>query len=118
VKLLAGSPSRFHLADVVANLKRALNHRLKAIEALYHFRNFNLPENPAGYLEILECLGLVRPAIKRCAELVDMTWYSFDRRMRLFGMQPRYRLHLLHARGGGNSTRIYARLTILPQPSI
>ena len=65
MKLLAGSPSRFHLADVVANLKRALNHRLKAIEALYHFRNFNLPENPAGYLEILECLGLVRPALLR-----------------------------------------------------
>jgi hypothetical protein len=94
--LLDRSPSQFSLADAVANLKRALNHRLKVIESIYRFRSFNLPGRSNNYLDILETLGLVRPALikylldvrnaiehqdvrppslRRCAELLDMTWY-------------------------------------------
>jgi hypothetical protein len=73
-----------------------MNHRLKAIEKAYHLRSFVFPTRPAHYFEILEAVGLVRPALlkylldvrnaiehndarppsqKRCTELLDMTWY-------------------------------------------
>src|SRR5205807_9798355 len=61
--LLGSAATQFQLADAVANLKRAINQRLKAIETAYSLRSFTLPNRPTGYLEILESVGLVRPAL-------------------------------------------------------
>lgn len=95
-QLLESPTSQFQLADAIANLKRAVNHRLKAIERAYSLRSFPLANRPPSYLAILESVGLVRPALlkylmdvrnaiehedkrppspKRCGELLDMSWY-------------------------------------------
>lgn len=95
-ELLDSPCSPFALADGIANLKRSMNHRLKAIEQAYCLRGFVFPNRPMRYLEILETVGLVRPALlkylldvrnaiehndarppsqKRCNELLDMVWY-------------------------------------------
>lgn len=94
--LVDSGSSEFILADGVANLKRALNHRLKLIEEIYSFKEIEISNKPKGYLELLERYDLVRPylmkvllnirndiehndaappEIERCKELVDVVWY-------------------------------------------
>ncbi|ASR46571.1 hypothetical protein B4V02_07725 [Paenibacillus kribbensis] len=88
--------TEFELADGIANLKRALNHRLKLIESYYNFRNMDASWKNKGYLEILESFELVRPYLmknllsirndiehndakppgkERCNEFIDIVWY-------------------------------------------
>jgi len=94
--LLNEKVSEFALSDSIANLKRALNHRLKVIEVNYNLKNLKYKNMPKGYLELLEEYGLIKPfMIKklmeirndiehndakppskvRCRELHDITWY-------------------------------------------
>jgi len=94
--LLTEDSSEFSRVDVVSNLKRCLNQRLKFIEYVYSLKKVALKDSPKGYLEYLESLGLVRPymlkqlmlirndiehndapppSTDRCKELLDLTWY-------------------------------------------
>jgi len=94
--LIRGTISDFNLSDAIANLKRALNHRLQVIESYYKLRAIKFRGAPKGYLEILEQYGLAKPffikklieirnkiehedakppKIERCKELIDITWY-------------------------------------------
>ena len=94
--ILTGNANEFNRVDVVSNLKRCLNQRLKFIEHVYSLKKIALSDSPKGYLEYLESLGLVRPYmlkqmmiirndiehndalppnIERCRELLDLTWY-------------------------------------------
>ncbi|EJR0963233.1 TPA: hypothetical protein NJ348_004542 [Vibrio parahaemolyticus] len=94
--LLTEESSEFSRVDVVSNLKRCLNQRLKFIEYVYSLKKVALKDSPKGYLEYLESLGLVRPymlkqlmlirndiehndapppSTDRCKELLDLTWY-------------------------------------------
>jgi hypothetical protein len=94
--LISATVSDFDLADAIANLKRALNHRLHVIESYYNLKKIKFKGMPKGYLEILEKYGLAKPflikklmeirnkiehqdakppKIERCKELIDVTWY-------------------------------------------
>ncbi|MBF0724790.1 hypothetical protein [Enterococcus gallinarum] len=94
--LVKKNDSPFDLTDGITNLKRSINHRLKLIEEIYHFKKIDFPEKPKGYLELLESYSIVRPYLmktvmeirnhiehndtpppnhQRCKELVDMVWY-------------------------------------------
>ncbi|MDN3446580.1 hypothetical protein QL886_02900 [Psychrobacter sp. APC 3281] len=94
--ILTRNANEFNRVDVVSNLKRCLNQRLKFIEHVYSLKKIALSDSPKGYLEYLESLGLVRPYllkqmmiirndighndalppnIERCRELLDLTWY-------------------------------------------
>ena len=53
--------SLLQLADGISNLKRCLNQRLKAIEAIYCIRSAPFKNIPKGYLQLLEKVGVVRP---------------------------------------------------------
>lgn len=91
---LTNSADEFVRADVVLNLKRAINSRLQHIEELYAFSK-DFPKN-IGALERLETVGLARPLLirklfslrndiehndvlppdaRKCTELIDATWY-------------------------------------------
>lgn len=82
--------------DILANLKRAIDHRIKRISKLYSFKMMNSFGFSKEYLERLEQLGLVKPLMidaiynirnqiehhyfdppdkQRCAELADFVWY-------------------------------------------
>lgn len=95
-ELIDDAKSEFALADGVANLKRALNHRLKLIEEYYSFKNIEISNKPTSYLELLERYDIVRPfimqillkirndiehndvappTIERCKEFLDVVWY-------------------------------------------
>ena len=94
--ILTGDANEFNRVDVISNLKRCLNQRLKFIEHVYSLKKIAVSDSPKGYLEYLESLGLVRPYmlkqlmlirndiehndapppnIERCRELLDLTWY-------------------------------------------
>lgn len=94
--LLTGDANEFNRVDILSNLKRCLNQRLKFIEKVYSLKKITLSNSPKGYLEYLESLGLVRPYmlkqlmlirndiehndapppnVERCRELLDLIWY-------------------------------------------
>ena len=94
--IAAGDANEFNRVDIVSNLKRCLNQRLKFIEHVYSLKKIASSDSPKGYLEYLESLDLVRPYmlkqlmtirndiehndasppnIERCRELLDLTWY-------------------------------------------
>lgn len=94
--LVDNATTEFELGDGIANLKRALNHRLQLIERSYNLRSIHPSWRNKGYLEILEDFGLVRPYLmkslltirndiehndaeppekERCKEFVDIVWY-------------------------------------------
>jgi len=95
-ELIINSKNNFDLTDGISNLKRSINQRLRLIEDIYNFKSIEFPDKPKGYLELLECFGLVRPFIlknlisirndiehhdamppakERCKEMVDIVWY-------------------------------------------
>lgn len=92
--LIRENKSTLSLTDGILSLKRAINHRLKLLEELYQLSSI-FPKS-TGPLERLAAVGLSRPfiikqlfelrndiehndqkppAIARCHELVDITWY-------------------------------------------
>ncbi len=95
-KLIMHPGSNFDLADGIANLKRSIDQRLRLIEKIYNLKSINFQNRPKGYLELLECYGVIRPLVlknlliirnniehhdamppteDRCKELVDIVWY-------------------------------------------
>jgi hypothetical protein len=93
-RLLADDPEPFVLADVLSNLKRAVNSRLQHVEEIYCLAS-TFPK-AVGALERLEGVGLAKPFLirelfelrndvehkdatppsqQRCGELADTTWY-------------------------------------------
>ncbi|WP_141509085.1 hypothetical protein [Candidatus Chloroploca asiatica] len=94
--LLRHPQSDFSLVDSVANLKRAISHRLKALNSIYDFSTIPVQNKPKRLLEQLAYFEIVRPTMlntlisvrnalehedippptsNRCHELVDVTWY-------------------------------------------
>jgi len=89
-------PSELDRVDCIGTLKRAINHRLKAIQATYHFDRLPTKRQKKQTLEKLQDYGIVRPAIikellevrngiehndtpppdtAKCAFYVDIVWY-------------------------------------------
>ncbi len=85
----------FKLSDAISNLKRAINHRLQALNQAYSFEALPFT-NRKQTLEKLQFYGIIRPAIVRelfevrnliehqdgrppniehCKRYVDFTWY-------------------------------------------
>jgi hypothetical protein len=94
--ILGESKEGLKLIDVISNLKRAINYRIKNISEIYHFKSLNKLGLPEDVFSKLELLGIARPAIlrtitsirnsiehqfkdppesKRCREFVDVVWY-------------------------------------------
>lgn len=94
--LITPDSTELQLSDGISNLKRALNQRLKAIEANYHLRQAPITQSPTGYLALLQRFGVIRPLMlkqlmdlrndiehndakpppyERCQELLDVIWY-------------------------------------------
>jgi hypothetical protein len=107
--LIKENASDFNLSDSIANLRRALNHRLKQIEDNYKLKSAKYIGMPKGYLELLEEYGLAKPYIikklmeirnkiehkdikpprrDRCRELIDITWYFLKSTDRLLHVVP------------------------------
>jgi hypothetical protein len=93
---LLNGTSDLNRGDAVANIKRALNLRLRQLDAQYRLSRLPLPNRNTGLLQRLEALGLVRPLLlkhlldvrnriehrdtvppssRRCHELLDFVWY-------------------------------------------
>ncbi len=94
--LLAQPDNEHFRIDCVGNLKRAIDHRLKRLSALYRFKSIPDPSKPAELLDVLGYLGIARPTMlrevsavrnllehhyksppprRRCQELVEFSWY-------------------------------------------
>ena len=94
--ILESKNDELHRVDAISTLKRCLNQRLKFIEYVYSLKQLASKSSPKGYLEYLETFKLVRPlmlkklmtirndiehndveppAMGRCLELLDLTWY-------------------------------------------
>ena len=67
---LKGNPSELDRVDCIGTLKRAINNRLKAIQATYHFDQLPTKRPKKQVLEKLQDYGIVRPAIIK--ELLDV----------------------------------------------
>jgi hypothetical protein len=93
---LKHTPSELDRVDCIGTLKRAINHRLKAIQATYHFDQLPTERPKKQILEKLQDYGIVRPAIikellevrngiehndaappdtPKCEFYVDIVWY-------------------------------------------
>ena len=93
---LKGAPSELDRVDCIGTLKRAINHRLKSIQATYHFDLLPASRSKKQILEKLQDYGIVRPAIIKellevrngiehndaappdgpsCAFYLDIVWY-------------------------------------------
>jgi hypothetical protein len=93
---LKGTPSELDRVDCIGTLKRAINHRLKAIQATYNFDQLPTKRPKKQVLEKLQDYGIVRPAIikellevrngiehndaappdtPKCEFYVDIVWY-------------------------------------------
>jgi hypothetical protein len=59
--LLRGDPSEFQRTDALTTLKRAIDRRVQQLNRLHNFRSIPIADKPAGNLELLEYLGLIRP---------------------------------------------------------
>ena len=53
--IAAGDANEFNRVDIVSNLKRCLNQRLKFIEHVYSLKKIASSDSPKGYLEYLRC---------------------------------------------------------------
>jgi hypothetical protein len=87
--------SREDRADVIAILRRVLNHRLQKLKGIY-LENVPISKKASGTIEQLALLGVVKPlmlhkllqirnaieyqdskppSLKQCAELLEFMWY-------------------------------------------
>lgn len=94
--LLTHDGGEHYRIDCIANLKRAVDHRLKRLNSLYRFKKIADPKKPSELLETLGHFGVARPAMlleisalrnllehqhkpppstSRCQELVEFIWY-------------------------------------------
>ncbi len=95
-RLLSHGDEASYLIDCIANLNRAIDHRLKQIQSRYQFRRLPDFGQPKDILSLLGHLHIARPymlhhindlrnvlehryemppAVARCRELVELTWY-------------------------------------------
>lgn len=93
--LISPESSEFVLSDVIANLKRAVNHRLQALSRSYCFDTLPF-SSQKRVLEKLQFYGIIRPAMlkelfavrnsienrdvsppnyEQCSRYVDFVWY-------------------------------------------
>ncbi|EJL6392475.1 hypothetical protein NMR79_003933 [Vibrio vulnificus] len=95
-ELLLSSDHELYRADCIANLKRAINHRLQAIERIYKISQLPLDISSKRVLDRYEFLGLIRPMVlnelikvrnviehqdetpplkEKCVYYIDIVWY-------------------------------------------
>ncbi|ELE6600844.1 TPA: hypothetical protein ACVO0O_004554 [Vibrio alginolyticus] len=95
-ELLISSDHELYRADCIANLKRAINHRLQAIERIYKISKLPLDISSKRVLDRYEYLGLIRPMVlnelikvrnviehqdqtppkkEMCIYYIDIVWY-------------------------------------------
>ena len=95
-ELLRGNDHELYRADCIANLKRAINHRLQAIERVYKISKLPLDISAKRVLDRYEYLGLIRPMVlnelikvrnviehqdetppekEKCVYYIDIVWY-------------------------------------------
>lgn len=67
---LQDASSEFTRTDIVTTLKRALDHRFRALMALYDLKAIPVRDKPDGYYELMEWAGMIRP--KMTARLIDV----------------------------------------------
>ncbi|MFK4132797.1 hypothetical protein ACI2KR_11030 [Pseudomonas luteola] len=94
--LLTYPENEHFLIDCIVNLKRAIDHRLKHLSAMYLFKKIPDSSRPSELLDILGYYGIARPrmlreisqirnllehhyksppTLSRCQELVEFSWY-------------------------------------------
>ncbi|CAM3055096.1 hypothetical protein [Vibrio mytili] len=95
-ELLVSSDHELYRSDCIANLKRAINHRLQAIERIYKISKLPLEISSKKVLDRYEYLGLIRPMVlnelikvrnviehqdqtppekEKCVYYIDIVWY-------------------------------------------
>ncbi|WP_436323333.1 hypothetical protein ACSEYT_06935 [Vibrio cidicii] len=95
-ELLISSAHELYRSDCIANLKRAINHRLQAIERIYKISKLPLEISSKRVLDRYEYLGLIRPMVlnelikvrnviehqdqtppdkEKCIYYIDIVWY-------------------------------------------
>jgi hypothetical protein len=94
--ITSGARSRELRADVLVNLRRAVDFRIKNLVDRYNFKRVPLEDKPRGSLELLEFFGIVQPLmagqlielrnavehedheppdVSKLKELSEFTWY-------------------------------------------
>lgn len=95
-EVISNNESKLYLSDCIANLKRAINHRLQVIEKIYGISKLPISISSKKTLDRFEYLGLIRPAIlnelikvrnviehqyqeppikEKCLFYIDIVWY-------------------------------------------
>ncbi len=59
--LLEGDSSDFKRVDALTTLKRAVDRRVRQLNALHNLKGIPIPDKPIGTLELLKYIGLIRP---------------------------------------------------------
>jgi hypothetical protein len=112
--MLTPSSDRNQRADVISNLKRAVDHRLKILNDLYCFKGIPLKDLPKEQLDVMERFGIVRqlmlgklydirnavehedsppPSYDNTKQLAEFVWYflrTTDRLAREKSMATKY----------------------------
>lgn len=63
--ILLKETSEFERADVITNLRKAIDQRIRLIDKRYSLRSIPIKSKPSDYVELLEFLGIVRPKMLR-----------------------------------------------------
>lgn len=63
--LLRHAASDLQLVDVITTMKRAIDHRIRALDKAYAFRTIPIKDKPAELLDLLEFLEIIRPLMFR-----------------------------------------------------
>ena len=64
-RVLRHAESDLQLVDVITTLKRAIDHRVRALDEIYSFGSIPIRDKPSEVLSILESLEVVRPLMFR-----------------------------------------------------
>lgn len=113
-RILNPNSDRNQRADVISNLKRAVDHRLKILNDLYRFKGIPIQDLPKEQLDVMQRFGIVRqlmlgklydirnavehedsppPSHDSIKELAEFVWYflrTTDRLARDKGMATKY----------------------------
>ena len=95
-KLLSGTPEKHSLIDVISNLKRAVDHRIRHISTIYKIKKTSIYTSKKTIWDILAELEVIKPVMlanlleirnavehkysdpptqTRCIELAEFVWY-------------------------------------------
>ena len=102
--LLAQDPTNGSLIDVISNLKRAADHRVKTLGVIYKAKTLSKKLDAKGNYDVLVKVGVIKPlmlgvlkeirnsiehqysdapSVKRCKELYELVWYFLKSTNRL-----------------------------------